>query len=76
MPPSSIGSPDQTPALSRLTYDVRFRCFALSMQRVEVLLEPFCDHPWLMQVLPRVLGDGFLLSTMSTAVIGHGENEC
>ena len=30
-------------------------------------------HPWLMQVLPRVLGEGFLLSTMGTAVVGHGE---
>jgi ectoine hydroxylase-related dioxygenase (phytanoyl-CoA dioxygenase family) len=30
-------------------------------------------HPWLMQVLPHVLGDGFLLSSMSTVVIGPGE---
>lgn len=30
-------------------------------------------HPWLMQVLPRVLGEGFLLSTMATAVVGDGE---
>lgn len=30
-------------------------------------------HPWLMQVLPRVLGEGFLLSTMGSAVIGPGE---
>lgn len=30
-------------------------------------------HPWLMQVLPHVLGEGFLLSTMGTAVVGHGE---
>jgi hypothetical protein len=32
-------------------------------------------HPWLMQVLPRVLGEGFLLSTMATAVVGDGEPE-
>ena len=30
-------------------------------------------HPWVMQILPRVLGDGFLLSTMGTAVVGTGE---
>jgi len=30
-------------------------------------------HPWLMQVMPHVLGDGFLLSAMATAVIGPGE---
>jgi hypothetical protein len=30
-------------------------------------------HPWLMQVLPEVLGEGFLLSTMGSAVIGPGE---
>lgn len=30
-------------------------------------------HPWLMQVLPHVLGEGFLLSTMATAVVGPGE---
>jgi ectoine hydroxylase-related dioxygenase (phytanoyl-CoA dioxygenase family) len=30
-------------------------------------------HPWVMQVLPRVLGDGFLLSTMGSAVVGPGE---
>ena len=30
-------------------------------------------HPWVMQVLPKVLGDGFLLSTMGSAVVGDGE---
>lgn len=30
-------------------------------------------YPLLMGVLPKVLGDGFLLSTMATAVIGAGE---
>jgi len=30
-------------------------------------------HPWLFQILPHVLGDGFLLSSMSTVVIGPGE---
>jgi hypothetical protein len=30
-------------------------------------------HPWVLQVLPRVLGDEFLLSTMGSAVIGPGE---
>lgn len=30
-------------------------------------------HPWIMQVLPQVLGEGFLLSTMATALVGHGE---
>ena len=30
-------------------------------------------HPWIMQILPQVLGDGFLLSTMGTAVVGHNE---
>jgi len=30
-------------------------------------------HPWLLQVLPRVLGEGFLLSTMGSAVVGDGE---
>ncbi len=30
-------------------------------------------HPWIMQVLPHVLGEGFLLSTMGSAVIGDGE---
>lgn len=30
-------------------------------------------HPWVMQVLPHVLGSGFLLSTMGTAVVGDGE---
>jgi hypothetical protein len=32
-------------------------------------------HPWLMQVLPKVLGEGFLLSSMATAVVGAGEPE-
>ncbi len=32
-------------------------------------------HPWLMQVLPKVLGEGFLLSTMATAVVGADEPE-
>jgi hypothetical protein len=32
-------------------------------------------HPWLMRVLPRVLGEGFLLSTMATALVGAGEPE-
>lgn len=31
-------------------------------------------HPWLMQILPQVLGEGFLLSTMGTAVVGDGES--
>lgn len=30
-------------------------------------------HPWIMQVLPHVLGEGYLLSTMGSAVVGHGE---
>jgi ectoine hydroxylase-related dioxygenase (phytanoyl-CoA dioxygenase family) len=30
-------------------------------------------HPWVMQVMPKVLGDGFLLSTMGSAVVGPGE---
>ena len=30
-------------------------------------------HPWIVQVLPHVLGEGFLLSTMGSAVIGPGE---
>lgn len=30
-------------------------------------------HPGVFAILPRVLGDGFLLSTMGTAVIGPGE---
>nr|WP_070960802.1 phytanoyl-CoA dioxygenase family protein [Hyphomonas sp. Mor2] len=30
-------------------------------------------HPWVMQVQQQVLGDGFLLSTMGTAVVGPGE---
>lgn len=30
-------------------------------------------HPWIMQVVPYVLGDGFLLSTMGSAVVGDGE---
>ncbi|MEM7019868.1 MAG: phytanoyl-CoA dioxygenase family protein [Pseudomonadota bacterium] len=30
-------------------------------------------HPWIMQVLPGVLGDAFLLSTMGSAVVGDGE---
>lgn len=30
-------------------------------------------HPWVMQVLPHVLGEGFLLSTMGSAVVGDGE---
>ena len=30
-------------------------------------------HPWIMQVLPHVLGDGFLLSTMGSAIVGPGE---
>jgi len=30
-------------------------------------------HPWVLQVLAQVLGDGFLLSTLGTAVIGPGE---
>ncbi len=31
-------------------------------------------HPWIMQILPRVLGEGFLLSTMGSAVVGTGES--
>jgi len=31
-------------------------------------------HPWVMPVLEQVLGEGFLLSTMGTAVIGSGED--
>lgn len=30
-------------------------------------------HPWIMQIMPKILGDGFLLSTMGSAVIGPGE---
>ncbi len=30
-------------------------------------------HPWILQVLPQVLGEGFLLSTMGSAVVGPGE---
>lgn len=30
-------------------------------------------HPWVLQVLQKVLGDGFLLSTLGTAVVGDGE---
>lgn len=30
-------------------------------------------HPWIMQVLPHVLGEGFLLSTMGSAIVGPGE---
>ena len=30
-------------------------------------------HPWILPVLNKVLGDGFLLSTMGTAVVGDGE---
>ncbi len=30
-------------------------------------------HPVILAVLPEVLGDGFLLSTMATAIIGPGE---
>jgi ectoine hydroxylase-related dioxygenase (phytanoyl-CoA dioxygenase family) len=37
------------------------------------LWQEFPVHPWLMQVLPHVLGDGLLLSSMSTVVIGPGE---
>ena len=30
-------------------------------------------HPWILQILPHVLGEGFLLSTMGSAVVGPGE---
>ena len=30
-------------------------------------------HPWILQVLAKVLGDGFLLSTLGTAIVGDGE---
>lgn len=30
-------------------------------------------HPWVLSVLPKVLGDGYLLSTMGTAIVGSGE---
>ncbi|MEM7079636.1 MAG: phytanoyl-CoA dioxygenase family protein [Pseudomonadota bacterium] len=30
-------------------------------------------HPWVLAILPGVLGENFLLSTMGTAVIGPGE---
>ena len=30
-------------------------------------------HPWILQVMPHVLGEGFLLSTMGSAVVGPGE---
>lgn len=30
-------------------------------------------HPWVLQIQEKVLGDGFLLSTMGTAVVGSGE---
>lgn len=32
-------------------------------------------HPWIMQVVPFVLGDDFLLSTMGSAIVGPGEPE-
>ena len=32
-------------------------------------------HPWVLQVLPGVLADGYLLSTMGTAVVGDGERQ-
>ena len=32
-------------------------------------------HPWVMQIQQKVLGEGFLLSTMGTAVVGKGEDE-
>ena len=31
-------------------------------------------HPWVLQVLDSVLGEGFLLSTMGSAVVGDGES--
>jgi len=30
-------------------------------------------HPWILQILPHVLGEDFLLSTLGTAVVGPGE---
>ena len=30
-------------------------------------------HPWVLEILPKFLGDGFLLSTMGTAIVGPGE---
>ena len=30
-------------------------------------------HPWILQVVPHVLGDDFLLSTMGSAIVGPGE---
>ncbi len=30
-------------------------------------------HPWILQVMEGVLGEGFLLSTMGSAVVGDGE---
>ena len=30
-------------------------------------------HQWVLQVLQKVLGDGFLLSTLGTAIVGNGE---
>ena len=39
----------------------------------EDLWQHVATHPWLMQVLPLVLGENFLLSTINTAVIGPGE---
>lgn len=30
-------------------------------------------HPWVLQIQERVLGEGFLLSTMGSAVVGPGE---
>jgi Phytanoyl-CoA dioxygenase (PhyH) len=30
-------------------------------------------HPWILQILPHVLGESFLLSTMGSAVVGPGE---
>jgi len=30
-------------------------------------------HPWVLQVQQQILGEGFLLSTMGTAVVGDGE---
>lgn len=30
-------------------------------------------HPWILQIMPHVLGEGFLLSTLGSAVVGPGE---
>jgi ectoine hydroxylase-related dioxygenase (phytanoyl-CoA dioxygenase family) len=37
------------------------------------LWQDIAVHPWVLQVVPHVIGDDFLLSTMTTMIIGDGE---